>query len=303
MPICYWNLCHCPDGTPCAEHQGSNCSLFNNTVVTDESQIKDSTTRDLEAAVLNFSKDRARIDTIKDELQTQKDFLEHEKNEIERDTKTATNMSQRRALAQRASRTEDKIKQMADELARVNDELDAMLVRWQAAIATGSGKLITPYVDAGGYCACYDRKKHRLAVIATQISNEQAVYANLLAQLSPIRSAVLTAFNDVRIWRGSILTAIIVGVWIYLGISEAAALAILIGLIIVALALAALIAYVASLVSLMNASQARLAALILMYYRLQWISTCEKMSGAGHSDAGWFKWLFDWVDKPKVLGE
>ena len=81
------------------EHQGSNCSLFNNTVVTDESQIKDSTTRDLEAAVLNFSKDRARIDTIKDELQTQKDFLKHEKNEIERDTKAATNTSQRRAVS------------------------------------------------------------------------------------------------------------------------------------------------------------------------------------------------------------
>jgi hypothetical protein len=302
MPACYWTLCHCPDATPCAEHQGFRCSLHDGAAVTDESQVADTVTRTLEAALLMMSGDDTRIQTTLTTLKSRKADLQRIKDELERDTRAATNRAQRRSVVERAEKENDAIKRLADEMDTLMDELDAMTSRWQTAIATGSGRLILPYTDAGGYCACHDRKKQRLAVIAAQIATEQATYGNLRAQYSAIRAAVLGYLTDIRNWAGGLVTAAIVAAWIYLGIGETALLGILVALIVIALALFALVIHVATLISQMDATERRLAAAILMYYRLQKISTCEKTDPSAGDDSGWFEWYFDWLDKPLPSG-
>jgi hypothetical protein len=81
-----------------------------------------------------------------------------------------------------------------------------------------------------------------------------------------------------------------------------AAIAILVALIIIALALLALIIHVLVLQSQMDASLLRLTALILMYYRLQKISTCQKRNSTGNDDSDWFEWFQGWLEKPAQAG-
>jgi uncharacterized FlaG/YvyC family protein len=300
MQICYWQLCHCPDATPCGEHNGFHCSEVNGAIVTDETKIKDSVTNALEAALLMFDKDQVKIDATKTTLETQRSMLEREKDEIERDAKAAKNRAERQAVAERAERTNERIKKLADEISKITDELEAMNTRWQIAIATGSNRLILPYTDTSGYCACYNRKTQRLAVIATSIANEQANYGAALAQYNSINAAALAYLTDVRNWKGGFVTAAIFAAWFYLGIGETAALAILVGLIVIALALLALNIYMFNLLSRMEAAEKRLAALILMYYRLQQISTCKKEGADADDDSSWFDSLFDWLENPEV---
>ena len=298
MAICYWQLCHCPDATPCAEHDGFDCSLFKGATISDEAQANDPITAALNAALVMMTDDETKIEAAKTKLKARKTDLEREKREIERDANAATNRSQRQGASDRADKANQAIKKLADELTAITDELDAMIARWQTATSTASSKLIKPYADASGYCACYDRKKQRLAVIAAQISSEQAVYGNLLSQYSAIRATVLTAVTDVKIWTGSLLTGAILYAWIYFAFSQVAAIAILVALIIIALALLALIIHVLVLQSQMAASLRRLTALILMYYRLQNISTCQKDDSTGDDDSEWFEWFQGWLEKP-----
>jgi hypothetical protein len=260
MPTCYWQLCHCPDVAPCSEHDGVECSMAGGTTVTAESQINA-----LEADLLMMDRDQIEIDAAKATLETQKTLLETEKSEIERDIKAAKNRSERRAVMERAEKTNERIKKLADEIQSVTDKLDAMATRWQTAIATGSNRLILPYTDTSGYCACYNRKTQRLAVIAAQIATEQAKFAAAMMQYNATRASIMSYLTDVRNWTGGILTLIIVAAWIYLGMSQAAINTITIGLIILALALYAVLIYVINLVSQMDAAEKRLAALVLMY--------------------------------------
>lgn len=300
MPICYWQLCHCPDASPCAEHQGFRCSLFNGASVSSESQINDSITRTLEAALLMMDGDRVEIDAAKATFETQKTLLETEKSEIERDVKAATNSSERRAVIERAEKTNERIKKLADEIQTITDKLDAMTARWQTAIATGTNRLMLPYSDTTGYCECYDRKKQRLAVIAAQIGTEQAKFATALMEYNAMRATVMSYLTDVRNWKGGILTLIIVAAWIYLGMSQAAINAISVGLFIIALALFAVLIRAINLVAQMDAAEKRIAALVLMYYRLQQISTCKKEGSDAEDDSPWYDWFFDWLEKPEV---
>jgi hypothetical protein len=299
MAICYWQLCHCPDATPCGEHDGVQCSMAGGTTVSSESQINDSITRALEAALLKMEGDQVEIDTAKVTLETQKTLLETEKSEIERDIKAAKDRSGRRAVMERAEKSNARIKKLADEIQTLMDKLDAMTARWQTAIATGSNRLILPYSDTSGYCACYNRKTQRLAVIAAQIASEQAKFGALM-QYNAIRANITSYLTDVRNWRGGILTLIIVAAWIYLGMSQAAIDTIGVGLIILALALFALLILGITLVSQMDAAEKRLVALVLIYYRLQQISTCKKQGSDAQGDFDWYDWLFDWLEKPKI---
>jgi hypothetical protein len=295
MAICYWQLCHCPDAMPCGEHDGVQCSMAGGTTVSSESQINDSITRALEAALLMMEGDQVEISSAKATYETQKTLLETEKSEIERDIKAAKDRRERRAVMERAEKTNARMKKLADEIQTLMDKLDAMTARWQTAIATGSNRLILPYSDASGYCACYNRKTQRLAVIATQIATEQAKFGAALMQYTAIRASITSYLTDVRNWRGGILTLIIVAAWIYLGMSQAAINTIGVGLIILALALFALLIHGINLVSQMDAAEKRLAGLVLMYYRLQQISTCKKQGSDAQDDFDWYHWLFDWL--------
>ncbi len=300
MPACYWQLCHCPDVDPCSEHDGVECSMAGGTTVTAESQINDAITSALEAALLMMDRDQIEIDAAKTTLEVQKTLLETEKIEIDRDIKAAKNRTERRAVLERAEKTNERIKKLADEIQSVTDKLDAMATRWQTAIATGTNRLVLPYADTTGYCECYNRKKQRLAVIAAQIATEQAKFAAAMMQYNATRASIMSYLTDVRNWRGGILTLIIVAAWIYLGMSQAAINTIGIGLIILALALYAVLIYAINLVSQMDAAEKRLTALVLMYYRLQQISTCKKQGSDAQDDCDWYKWLFDWLEKPKI---
>jgi hypothetical protein len=168
MSICYWQLCHCPDATPCEEHQGFDCSLVDGVPITNESQIKDAITRSLEGALLVFAGDENQITAIKTRLEKHIAELQEEKSDIERDASAAADRHERSTAADRATRANERAKQIADEVDGVMDELAAMNTRWQTAVATGTARLIIPYADVVGYCPCYDRKKQRLAVIAGQ---------------------------------------------------------------------------------------------------------------------------------------
>jgi hypothetical protein len=220
MGICYWQLCHCPDASPCAEHQGLNCGLFNGGAVSDEAQVKDAITAAVEAALVMMTDDETKIAAEKIRLQARKSDLEREKADIERDAKGAQNKTQRQAISDRADKANESIKKLANEITAITDELDAMVARWQSATSTASNRLIIPYADVAGYCACYDRKKQRLAVIAGQITTEQAVYANLLTQYAAIKANVLGAITDVKIWTGTLLTGAILYAWIYFALTR-----------------------------------------------------------------------------------
>ena len=289
MSICYWQLCHCPDATPCSEHQGIKCSLFNGATVTSASEVKDSVTRGLEAAILMLAHDQNRIDAVKAKLETEKSNLEREKSDIEREAHAAKDRTERRAVEDHANKTNEKIKKLADELSSALDELDAMTMRWQTAVSTGSSRLMIPYSDASGYCACYDRKKQRLALLAGRISAEQATYAALLAQYNTLKASILPVLLNVKTWATGLVSLAILLAWLWFAFNEAALIAILVGLIVVALALLGLIMQVVSLQSQMDASQRRLALLILIYYRLQRISTCQKEQAELEDEWDWFE--------------
>lgn len=298
MSICYWQLCHCPDATPCDEHQGFDCSLVDGIPIASESQVKDPVTRSLEAALLVLTSDQTRIDAVRNEIETRRSELQREKTEIEGDANAATDRHERSAVSDHATRANERAKQIADELGVLMDELDGMLARWQTAVATGSGCLIIPYADVVGYCACYDRKKQRLAVIGTQIANEQAIHGASLVQFNAVRATVLADAVNIKTWTGGLVGLAILFAWLWLAFNKTAAIAILVTLIVIALALLASILHVLNLQSQMNASQRRLAALILMYYRLQQISTCRKEDSDADDDSEWFKSFFDRLNNP-----
>jgi hypothetical protein len=298
MSICYWQLCHCPDATPCDEHQGFDCSLVDGIPITSESQIKDPVTRSLEAALLVLTSDQTRIDAVRNQIETRLTELQREMNEIEGDANAATDRHERSVVSDHATRANERAKQIADELGIVMDELDAMVARWQTAIAAASSRLIIPYADVVGYCACYDRKKQRLAVIGTQIANEQAIYGALLAQFNGVRATVLANAMNIKNWTGGLVGLAILFAWLWFAFNKTAAIAILIALVVMALALLALILHLLNLQSQMNAAQRRLAALILMYYRLQQISTCRKEDSDADDDSEWFKSFFDRLNDP-----
>ena len=302
MPICYWQLCHCPDATPCAEHDGFGCGLLNGTAISDEAQVNDPVTASLAAALVMLTDNATRIEAIKTRLTTQKADLEREKAEIERDAKAAKNRQERKAAGARADKANGKIRTMADELNAITAELDAMMAGWRTAIATGSNKLIIPYSDPGGYCACYTRKQQRLILIANRITNEQAVYANAQARYNAIRAIVLTAISDVKVWTGTFLSAVVLYAWFYFAFNETGALIILVALIVIAVALLVTLIDMVTLASEMDASQRRLAALVLMYYRLQKISTCKKKDQPGDDDSDWFEWFGGWLENPTHFG-
>src|SRR5256885_256098 len=109
MPACYWQLCHCPDVDPCSEHDGVECSMAGGTTVTAESQINDAITSALEAALLMMDRDQIEIDAAKTTLEVQKTLLETEKIEIDRDIKAAKNRTERRAVLERAEKTNERI--------------------------------------------------------------------------------------------------------------------------------------------------------------------------------------------------
>jgi len=298
MSICYWQLCHCPDATPCEEHQGFDCSLVDGVPITNESQIKDAITRSLEGALLVFAGDENQITAIKTRLEKHIAELQEEKSDIERDASAAADRHERSTAADRATRANERAKQIADEVDGVMDELAAMNTRWQTAVATGTARLIIPYADVVGYCPCYDRKKQRLAVIAGQIAGEQAVYAALLAQSNAIRTTVLTSGTNIKNWTGGLVGFAILLAWLWFAFNKTAATVILVSLIVIALALLALLVRIVALQAEMNASQRRLTALVLIYYRLQQISTCRREDLEADEDGEWFKSFFDWMNDP-----
>jgi hypothetical protein len=279
MPICYWNLCHCPDATPCVEHNGANCGTFNNRLITDESQVSDAFTDELYHVIQTIDEDIAKIDRARAALEQEKQEIEREQRDLQQQVAQSKGFASGRQVLEKLQQEMDRVTQRRDDLQRRIDDLTTIINR-PDSIRSAKARLIIPFFDPSGYCACYQAKKARLAALATQIDDEQAhldillnvtwphaqqiVKLSLIALFVPatvgifilVKLAVFLLFSGPLAVFDVVLTALAV----------VAALLVIVGAMIYAYIVAAQI----------SASRKRLIQLILQYYRIQRISTCQK---------------------------
>ncbi len=301
MPICYWNLCHCPDAQPCSEHSGLGCSRWGSQTIQSLSQVSDPITHDAELAAVALDNDQAEANRLRQDLERKKADLEREKNDLEQAFNSADSYSERRAVARRIEGMYDRLAKIQPELQQTIADLNTLNARASVRGALIGTYLIVPYSSASGYCACYTEKQNRLAAIASQRAAEVAKLTPLFAQRAAIGQQVLGLFsslpNPANIFKitGSLTFVAMLIAFIFLGI-KAALIALLIGLIVIAIILITMIILLLSIDSQIMAVRQRIVRLDLQYYRLQSISTCVRpaagsstTTGSGADENSWWK--------------
>jgi len=277
MPICFWNLCHCPDAQPqpCVEHTGTGCSIVNGTAITNAAQVDDAITREAEVALGNLSGDLQRAEEITRQLEARKTDLERERADFERQANAADSMSERRAVVQQQQAIAQRYARLDGELRAVTAEINALGNSARVSVAPLSAALIIPYSDAAGYCACYSEKVRQLGSIRSQITAELATLA-----------AATAAFNGTRAGIRPIAPFALPGVlvlllFIVIGAGLGFLLTALVTACLTALAVLTLAATLAAQKSAILQSQVRLYKLWLSYYRIQQIPTCQQAATDG----------------------
>lgn len=275
MPICFWNLCHCPDAQPCVEHTGTGCSIVNGTAITSATQVEDALTRAAEVALGNLSGDLQRAEEITRQLEARKVALERERADFERQANAAGSMSERRAVVQRQRAIAERYARLDGELRAVVAEITALGNAAQVSVAPLSAALVIPYSDAAGYCACYSEKVRRLGAINAQITAELATLG-----------AATAAFNGTRAtFRPAIPFAapaiLILLLFIIISAGVGYLITALVTACLTAMAVLTLAGTIAAQKSAILQSQVRLYKLWLSYYRVQQIPTCQKAASEG----------------------
>jgi hypothetical protein len=297
MPICFWKLCHCPDGTPCVEHDGAECSQLNGVNITKESDVSDALTGAIAVAIATLEGEKAAAEKARKQMEDKRTEIEKDLSDLQNLIDNATDRAGRRAVR---DKYEELYKKYTNTITDLGDALD----RYQRIVQYPIGQigrtqpsLIIPYSDPAGYCACYQEKLKRLAAVAGALAAEQANFANLAASLNTYRQTVRNYYKyatTLAVVAGGTLAWFL---YIYLGITFWGWQTLLI-LIAVAAVLAGMIAYVLYMEHLIAASQILILKLMLEYYELQSIPTCKKTgSSASSGGTGWWEDLMEMINK------
>ena len=281
MPICYWELCHCPDATPCNEHQGWNCGLWNGQVVQTPQVIRDAITRDAELALIRLDEDDRTRETLKAALEARAEELDDEAEELTRMRSAAKSIGDRGVVVSRMQQAQRRLEQVDVELRRVIADLDAMNARASKAGDLISTYLIVPYASQTGYCACYDTKRARLDAIASQRDVFGAQLSVLLAQRGTVVNQVVgllagmpSSGNLIQV-TGSLALAFAIVAYVLFNLVTAY-FVFMAGLIAIVAILASILVGLILIDDAIARVRRRIVKLDLAYYRLQAISTCQK---------------------------
>lgn len=280
MPICFWNLCHCPDAQPCVEHTGTGCSIVNGTAIGNVTQVVDANTRAGEVALGSLGVDTQRADAIVLQLETRKAEIERERSELETAGQQANTMAKRRAVIARQRAIARRYARLGDELTALAAELDRLGDTAQVAVAPLSAALQIPYADPSGYCACYRAKLAQLQALATQITAELATMAAANAAYNAARAAAIPKLRLTF----TLAAGVFIALFILLGVPAGLVLAAFIALLFTAVTVLGLAVQLGMRRSALLRSRAALYALWLDYYRIQTIPTCQRSVGSKKED-------------------
>jgi hypothetical protein len=272
MPICFWNLCHCPDAQPCTEHTGTGCSIVNGQPITDPSQVDDAVTRAGEVAIGKITGDMQRADAIVRQLEARKAELERERDDFERESRDADSYSKRRALIQRERDIARRNEKLGDELTALAEELHALGNSAQVAVAPLSNALQIPFSDPTGYCTCYQAKVAQLQALAAQIAAEQVTLGAATTAYNAARAVVIPKLKITF----SIASVVFLAIFLLLGGAVGAVIGAFVALLFTAVTVVGLAVQLGMRRAAVLRSRARLYALWLSYYRLQTIPTCVR---------------------------
>jgi hypothetical protein len=297
MAVCYWQLCDCPTNQPCTEHKGLGCSILNGVTITSDVQVKDANTAGGDAAIAQLSGDKQTLAQLKTQLEARKAEIERDKADLDATFRNATNRAQRRAAVDKSEAIAKKYEHLNDELRNVMDQITATGVAPQVAVSRLTSRLIIPYAATGGYCSCYQRKQQVLAAIASQLAAEQARHGALLVQYNTYKAQV---YPDLK-FTFTIASGFVIFMFVYFGVGVGLA-SVLVTELVVVLILIAMIIDVLNMQADLLASEAKIAALALGYYRIQQIPSCTPAPAAaggagpaGGGDSWWDKiWKSLW---------
>ena len=270
MPICFWNLCHCPDAQPCTEHTGTGCSIVNGTAVTDEKQIDDAVTRGGEAAIAKTESDKQRVEQIVRDLEARKAQLERERSELERQANDADSRDERRAVVEQQRVLMRRHQNLEAEVRALAAEIDGLGAPAAALVAPLSAALKRPYTDAAGYCACYTEKLARLTALDGQITTETTNLGTVTASYNAARTVVLPKLRITF----TLAFVIFLMAFIWLSVGAALVVGAFLALLFTAASVVGLAAQLGTRRSAVFQSRAALYTLWLSYYRVQQIPTC-----------------------------
>jgi len=289
--FCYWNLCDCPTpppDAPCTEHRGLDCSIWHGQIVTTETQINDSLTAELQTAIAEADADIAQLDIYQSRAEQLKADAEREQRDAENAVNGANSYSARKQAVAEVEEGVNRSKARRDEFRQLTDDTSGIGEKYVPAIDRGFNRLLIPYSDPNGYCACYQRKVNRLATLATRIATDQTTLTSLQTTTLPTaKSRVLASLLTLVF---PVFTGLFLGVQLllaYLGLISlgtlvpiAAALALFAAMVIIAASVLYLLYVTRQIVN----TRKRLLQLILMYYRIQQISTCRKVESEEDED-------------------
>jgi len=289
MKICFWNLCYCPDATPCAEHSGFGCSNLNGKNITKESDVSDALSGAITVALSTMLGEKAAAEQARKQMEDRRTELEKDQHDLETLINNATDRTGRRAVRDKYEQLYQKHKNTISDLGDALNRYESIVQYPIGQIGSTLPKLAIPFSDATGYCACYQEKQKRLAALAGALAAEQANCATMNAELIALRQ------NARKYWKYANTLVVTAGgalawwLYIYMGISffSLQTLLILIG---VAVILAGMIAYLLYKEHAIAASQILILQLLLHYYQLQSIPTCQKPGTAapvGGDDSWW----------------
>lgn len=289
MPNCFWNgKCNCPDTTPtgaaCSQHGLYNCSMFNGRFIRRHrvQDVNDRNTRVMEAIIAQMEQEFFQLDNYQQTIDDLKQQAENKKTALENFQRTflSNPSAQNEAIAERlkdesnalAQRFNDESKNVID-LLETFDEKHTDIIEWAFSL------LRIPYTGIGT-CECYAEKIGFLGPLGTQINRQLTRIDNIQDNITILRISIIALLVTLAAQTIGAVLLVFFGPpgW-------AAIIALLILMFLEWLVLFGLVSrHIFLSRQLRNLKIATLKNM-LIYYRVQSISTCEPLPiGEGSSD-------------------
>ncbi len=299
---CYWNLCDCPDKTPasltCTQHGGYGCGYWAGGLVTALTDITDPVTQLIEDRVVFYNLQTEELIQLRADLEQKKAQAEREHRELENQLNNANTSGKRRNLLNTLERKMSEYRLKKQELQATLDDLSVKINIPDATLWQSYAYLRIPFSEPGGSCKCYQTKVGRLAALATQITTDltrlqtlttttwptaqNRTKASLISLAFPAALGIVALIKAFLFWIGLLSGP---PGWVLLAIAVLLTFALVIGMAL----------YQLSVFQDIIDTRVRLLNTILLYYRLQQISTCTipetyeedgEEDGGGHNDEG-----------------
>ncbi len=291
---CYWKLCDCPDKTPaslpCSQHAGFSCGYWAGGLVSTLTDISDQVTQTIEDRIYFYDLQADELNQLRTELEQKKAEAEREHRELENQLNNANTISQRRALLRTVERKMTEYRRKKAELQATLDDLAVKVNIPDATLWQSYAYLRIPFSEPGGNCKCYQTKVGRLSTLSTQITTDLTRLQTLTTTTWPTaqnrtRASLIALALPAAVGLGVLIKALLFWIglisgppgWILLAIAAILAFALIIGMAL----------YQISVFQDIVATRARLLKSILLYYRLQQITTCQiPLTPEGEDEGG-----------------